>query len=409
MPNNSPISQYQRLVKSNKIRFDDTQQHAIEFLQQIYLTLHPTKISVGSVNSIEHKSLYLWGKVGRGKTFLMDLLVNSLPDSLCRRQHFHHFMQNIHAQLTENYGQPEPLKLIAEKLSSQFKVLCFDEFFVSDIGDAMILGNLLQYMFELKMIVVCTSNCAPQMLYKNGLQRDRFLPAIAAIERNANVVHLNGQDDHRLRALTYVQNYFELPRSLEKQIELHQRLLHRFKLTSVSRYGHSSNNLNSDIHDEPKISILGRDIYYIAKNNDERTRAICFDFDALCSGPRSHFDYVEIAKMFDNILLFNVPPMSGQGYERIKARGTEDSGLNITSSTTETGEREVILAPMDDAVRRFVALVDECYDSHTNLVVTAYVPQHELYTNGTLMFEFERTKSRLIEMASQEFLDSVGT
>lgn len=409
MLSNSPKSQYQTLVRSNKISFDGAQQRAVTFLQQLYLALHSAQTSTGGVKELEHKSLYLWGKVGRGKTFLMDLLVNSLPSSLCRRLHFHHFMQDIHRQLTENYGRPEPLKFIAQQLSMQFKVLCFDEFFVSDIGDAMLLGNLLQYMFELKIIVVCTSNCAPQMLYKNGLQRDRFLPAIAAIEKNADVLHLDGNHDHRLRALRYVQNYFELPQSLERQIALHQSLLQRFKLTSISQHSDCSNIHDDDSDEVPKISILGRDISCIAKTTDAPNSAICFDFEALCIGPRSHFDYVEIAKKFDNILLFNVPSLSGQGYERIKARGTEDIGTNVTASTTHTGEREVILAPMDDAVRRFIALVDECYDSHVNLVITANVPQDQLYTNGTLMFEFERTKSRLVEMASKEFLDRVGT
>lgn len=153
------------------------------------------------------------------------------------------------------------------------------------------------------------------------------------------------------------------------------------------------------------ISILGRKISYIAKNTEEDNSAICFEFSELCQGPRSHFDYVELAKQFNTILLFNTPPMSGQAYERIKARGTEDNGSNINISAGETGEREVLLAPMDDAARRFIALVDECYDCNLNLFITAYLPQNQLYNSGTLMFEFERTKSRLIEMASVEYRD----
>lgn len=400
MLNSSPLIKYQALVDSGKIQKDPSQQHAIELLQQLYLALQSANRDVFQNNNNRHsKGIYLWGKVGRGKTFLMDLLDASLPSSVSKRQHFHHFMQDVHKQLTELSGKSEPLWHIAMQLSKQYKVLCFDEFFVSDIGDAMLLGTLLQYMFALNMVVVCTSNCAPSELYRNGLQRARFLPAIAAIEAHLNVLHLNGEQDHRHRALNYIQRYFELPASLPGQATLHQTLLNQFNLTQKG--AHSS------------IKVLGRSISVIAQSKSETPNygrnhsAICFDFLTLCEGPRSHFDYVELAKKFQSILLFNVPPMSGQAYERIKARGTEDNGSNINIASAETGEREVVLAPMDDALRRFIALVDECYDSKTNLIMTAYVPQNKIYSNGSLMFEFERTKSRLVEMASSEFAASV--
>jgi cell division protein ZapE len=399
MLNTSPLVQYQNLVSSKQIRFDDSQQQAVELLQQLYLDLQQTNVRGRTL-----KGIYLWGKVGRGKTFLMDLFVTSLPNSICRRQHFHHFMQDVHQQLKAFSGKPDPLKLIAKQFSQQYKVLCFDEFFVSDIGDAMLLGNLLQYLFALDIVVVSTSNCAPNELYKNGLQRQRFLPAIAAIEQHTQVLHLSGKQDHRHRSLTFEQNYFELP-SLEltngsnEQISLHQKLLSRFNLMPLDQ-----TNQKSKSKIDLKINILGRPITFIAKNTEHASCVICFEFAELCQGPRSHFDYVEIAKQFNTILLFNVPPMSGQAYERIKARGTEDNGSNINVSAGETGEREVVLAPMDDAARRFIALVDECYDCHINLVITAFVPQNELYNSGTLMFEFERTKSRLVEMASLEYL-----
>ncbi|GHE77637.1 cell division protein ZapE [Thalassotalea profundi] len=401
----SPLSQYQSLVNSNKISFDPSQQQAIELLQQLYLslrTVNPKKYNENLNTGI--KGVYLWGKVGRGKSFLMDLLVNALlntsdntsphhlPLALCKRLHFHHFMQDIHYQLKELSGKAEPLRLIAKEFSKHYKVLCFDEFFVSDIGDAMLLGNLLQYLFELNIVVVSTSNCAPNELYRNGLQRERFLPAIAAIEQYMHVLHLSGEHDHRQRTLTYVQNYYELSNSRAKQIELHQYLLNQYRLKSSEKH----------------IKLLGREIDIVAQNFEKENHAICFEFSALCEGPRSHFDYVELAKQFSTILLFNVPPMSGQAYERIKARGTEDNGSNINVSSGITGEREVVLAPMDDAVRRFIALVDECYDRNINLVITAYVPLHELYKSGSLMFEFERTKSRLTEMASQEYLDRIS-
>ena len=449
----SPLEQYQRLVNSKEIAFDAAQQQAVALLQQLYMKLlstekfpsssgsnSNTKRNINSKNKSKlatAKGIYLWGKVGRGKTFLMDLFVNSLSSSfdtnIAKRQHFHHFMQDVHTGLNELKGKQDPLKRIAQAFAKQHKVLCFDEFFVSDIGDAMLLGNLLQYLFELNVVVICTSNCVPQELYKNGLQRDRFLPAIAAIEQHTDILHLSGLQDHRHRTLTYVQNYFllpklellklELPDAELLQFELHQNLLARFGLSKV---GLSQVELG-----QPKnkvIKILGRDINYLAKSNETDVRegesqkepAICFEFNELCQGARSHLDYVEIAKQFKTILLFNVPPMSGQSYERIKARGTEDNGTdnkragygssgqnklhNVSASIT--GEREVVLAPMDDAVRRFIALVDECYDAKLNLVITAYVPQEQLYNSGTLMFEFERTKSRLVEMASLEYLSS---
>jgi len=400
MLHSSPLTKYQALVDSRKLQKDLSQQHAIVLLQQLYLSLQQVHENASHKSTQpQSKGIYLWGKVGRGKTFLMDLLDASLPSSLCKRQHFHHFMQDVHKRLTELSGKSEPLRHIAKQLSKQYKVLCFDEFFVSDIGDAMLLGNLLQYMFELNMVVVCTSNCAPNELYRNGLQRARFLPAIAAIETYLNVVHLDGEQDHRKRALNYIRCYFELPKPLQAQAALHQTLLRQYGLTM------------SDT--DSSITVLGRRISVVAQSEGNTCKsslsnsAVCFDFSALCEGPRSHFDYVELAKLYKTILVFNVPPMSGQAYERIKARGTEDNGSNINIASAETGEREVVLAPMDDALRRFIALVDECYDSKTNLVMTAYVPQGEIYTSGSLMFEFERTKSRLVEMASLEFMASV--
>jgi cell division protein ZapE len=410
--NNSPLNKYQTLVSSKQINFDDSQQQAVELLQQLYLSLQPKNITQACIKPNSNKKIkgiYLWGKVGRGKTFLMDLFVHSLTESpsnqICKRQHFHHFMRDVHYQLNELSGKPDPLKIIAERFSQQYRVLCFDEFFVSDIGDAMLLGNLLQYLFELKIVIVSTSNCSPDNLFRNGLQRERFLPAIAAIEKHTHILPLAGEYDHRHRILTYVQNYFVLPspvdqQAFNQQTNLHQSLLNRFKLTFSEIV---NDKLNTPSCNE--INILGRPIRYIAKNVAEDEQTISFEFSALCQGPRSHFDYVELAKQFNTLILFNVPPMSGHAYERIKARGTEDNGSNINVSAKETGEREVVLAPMDDAVRRFIALVDECYDCQLNLVITAYVPLNQLYNHGALMFEFERTKSRLTEMASMEYLD----
>lgn len=427
MQNHSPAAQYQQLVASKTIHFDASQQQAVEYLECLYQNLCSQRPNskVGFANHVNEpvKGIYLWGKVGRGKTFLMDLFVDCINHSgqqaLCKRQHFHHFMQHVHRQLNELKGKHNPLKHIADNFAKQYKVLCFDEFFVSDIGDAMLLGNLLQFMFALNVIVVSTSNCAPNELYKNGLQRQRFLPAIDAINQQMHILHLQGGQDHRLRQLTYRQNYFVFPpvqqaRALQQQAELHQNLLTTYGLPQVSKSQVSKSQLKANNTDY--VIILGRKINVIAQNNIAqknglRNKSVCFDFSQLCEGPRSHLDYVELAKQYKTILLFNVPPMSGQSYERIKARGTEDNGSSLIHNSAKhnvaasiTGEREVVLAPMDDAARRFIALVDECYDNKIHLVLTAYVEQHQLYNSGSLTFEFERTKSRLVEMASKEYL-----
>ncbi|OKY27225.1 cell division protein ZapE [Thalassotalea sp. PP2-459] len=399
MLDNSPIRQYNSLISQNKIYTDPAQTQAISLLQQLYETIQQTPHKRGLLKkAAEVKGLYLWGEVGRGKTFLMDLLVQSLPAEICRRHHFHYFMQDVHHQLQRLTGKPEPLTLIAKQYRQQFRVLCFDEFYVSDIGDAMLLGRLMKAMFEFGIVIVTTSNCAPEQLYRNGLQRERFLPAIAAIKHYMQIVHLDGKQDHRHRSLTFQKIYFQLPHDVEEQNKLHQGLLTEFNLIfSTSASGIDAENSSNE------IAILGRNIPFIAKSTNDNNRSICFDFSQLCQGPRSHFDYVELAKKFDTILLLNIPPLSGQPYERIKARGTEDNGLVRDNSASKTGEREICLAPMDDAVRRFIAFIDECYDRQLTVVLTGYVEQNDLYKSGTLMFEFERTKSRLIEMASVEY------
>ncbi|WP_286233923.1 cell division protein ZapE [Thalassotalea sediminis] len=397
MSQRSPNNQYQLLIDSHEIDVDKSQHEAVEYLQKLYVAL-TAKSAWFQHKRRSLKGLYLWGKVGRGKTFLMDLFVASLPKKVCKRQHFHHFMQDVHQQLNYCVGRTEPLKYVAQQFSKQHRVLCFDEFFVTDIGDAMLLGNLLKYLFEFGVVVVCTSNCAPQALYRNGLQRARFLPAITAIEQHTDILHLDGEKDHRKRVLTYAKNYIELPCDQAQQHNIHNALLKQFGLHTAPQ-----NTVPQRENRNNKITILGRDIHYIAQLRDGKKNIICFEFSTLCQGPRSHFDYVELANIFDTILLFNVPNMSGAANETIKARGTEDNGSNINIAASETGQREVMLAPLDDAARRFIALIDECYDRHITVVITAHVAQAKLYNSGTLLFEFERAKSRLIEMSTVEY------
>ena len=364
----SPWQTYQNLIASGQLSFDESQQQALQALQQLHQQILDEKQPAGKETS---EGLYLWGKVGRGKTLLMDMFVESFENNTCLRQHFHHFMRDVHHQLTQLSGKKDPLKQIAKQLKKQHDILCFDEFFVYDIGDAMLLGRLIMYLFEQGMIVVATSNCAPNELYKDGLQRANFLPSIDAIQQNMKVIELTGTQDHRERQLHVLQNYFVISDDFQE-----------YSLVPNKKPG--------------EIEILGREIHYLNKAN----KTIVFDFEDLCLGPRSHFDYIKIAKQFNTVYLLNVPALGGTMYERIKARGTEDGSVG----SGDTGEREVMLAPMDDGARRFIALVDELYDQQVAFYLTCYVPLAELYTDGSLSFQFERARSRLIEMGSEEYI-----
>jgi len=365
----SPLRHYQNLTTKGQVSFDEAQQQALIALEQLHQQLIQNQLPVSGI--------YLWGKVGRGKTFLMDSFVESFDKDVCLRQHFHHFMRDVHRQLTQLSGRKNPLEEIAKQLKAHHQILCFDEFFVNDIGDAMLLGRLLIYLFEQGMVVVATSNCEPSELYKDGLQRANFLPAIKAIYKHMDIVELAGNKDHRERALHTLQNYFVINDD--------------FKEPSFTP------DKNPGV-----IEILGREINYLAISGfSTKNKTIVFDFKDLCLGPRSHFDYIELAQQFDTIFLMNVPVLGGEMFERIKARGTEDGSIG----SGDTGDRQVMLAPMDDGARRFIALIDELYDQQVVLFLTCHVPLEKLYTQGSLAFQFERARSRLIEMRSEEYIN----
>lgn len=297
------------------------------------------------------RGLYLWGGVGRGKTFLVDLFFAGLPTSRKRRTHFHRFMRSVHERLHAHAGARDPLARIAREWGEQLQVLVLDEFFVTDIGDAMLLGRLLERLFAEGVVLVTTSNIAPSGLYKDGLQRARFLPAIALLEQHCVVLHLDSPHDYRLRALTRSPVYRQ---PLDAGADAW--LLERWHALG-----------GDDAHRDAGIVVDGRRIPVRA-----RSRGMAwFDFAALCEGPRAAGDYIEIAREFHTVLLAGVPVMD---------------------------------AAMDDAARRFVTLVDELYDRHVNLVCTAAAPPTALYTGERLVGAFERTASRLIEMRSAEYL-----
>jgi cell division protein ZapE len=297
------------------------------------------------------RGLYLWGGVGRGKTFLIDLFFEGLPIAAKRRTHFHRFMRSVHEQLRAHAGERDPLAAIAREWRAQLRVLVLDEFFVSDIGDAMLLGRLLERLFAEGVVLVTSSNIAPSGLYKDGLQRARFLPAIGLLERHCAVLHLDSPLDYRLRALTRSPVYRQ-PLDAGSDAWLEQRW-HELG--------------GDDSHRDAGIQLDGRRI---------AVRARCdgmawFDFAALCEGPRAAADYIEIACEFHTVLLGGIPRMDAQS---------------------------------DNAARRFVTLVDELYDRHVNLVCSADAPPTGLYAGERLAGAFERTTSRLIEMRSAEYL-----
>jgi len=295
--------------------------------------------------------LYLWGGVGRGKTFLIDLFYDGLPIAQKRRTHFHRFMREVHARLHDHAGTRDPLSAIAHEWRERLRVLVLDEFFVNDIGDAMLLARLLERLFAEGVVLVTTSNSAPQDLYKDGLQRARFEPAIALIEQRCRVLELVSDTDYRLRALTRSPVY-RAPLDAQSDAWLETRW-HELG--------------GDDAHRDAGLDIEGRRIAVRARSKG----MAWFDFDALCEGPRSASDYIEIAHECHTVLLGGVPMMD---------------------------------ARRDDAARRFVTLIDELYDRHVNLVCTAAAAPAALYTGERMTGAFERCASRLIEMQSTDYL-----
>ena len=295
--------------------------------------------------------LYLWGTVGRGKTFLMDLFVASLPHGVALRRHFHRFMGEVHEHLRTLGERQNPLAEVAAGIAARCRVLCLDEFLVNDIGDAMILSGLLDALFARGVSLVTTSNTAPANLYRDGLQRARFLPAIALIERRCHVVEMASSHDWRLRALTRAPVYLTPPGA-----EAHRALERIF-----------AGQARGSVQESGTLHVNGRDIPFVKRDDD----IIWFEFAALCEGPRAVADYIALAKAGPTVIVANVPQFT------------------IYS---------------EDAAKRFVQLVDEFYDRHVKLVLSAAAPITELYDGERLRAEFGRTESRLIEMQSEEYL-----
>ncbi len=358
----SPIERYQTNLEQPGFLPDPVQAAIVDKLDDLYQRLNqPAKsrsgiqrwLPWGKVEQVPEQGLYIWGGVGRGKTYLMDLFYESLPFKNKMRAHFHRFMRRVHQELKTLSGQQDPLEIIATRLRKEAKIICFDEFFVSDITDAMLLGTLFEALFARGMTLVATSNIEPDNLYQNGLQRARFLPAIALINQHTEVVYVDSDTDYRLRALEQAELYHS---PLDDQAEASLQT----SFESVV----------------PDIQVAREDFDLEVEGRPIRARKICedviwFDFVAVCEGPRSQNDYVELAQEFHTVLLSNVP----------------------------------IFKPYNqDALRRFISLVDEFYDRNVKLILSAAAPLEKLFEGGSLHFEFERTQSRLLEMQSRDYL-----
>ncbi|WP_323816399.1 cell division protein ZapE [Cellvibrio sp. NN19] len=366
--NLSPLARYQRDLQRPEFRRDSAQAAAVDHLQHLYEQLVAAwqsereesglggffkRLTGGAKQRQLVRGLYFWGGVGRGKTYLMDNFYESLPFEQKLRAHFHRFMRRVHAELKKLDGQKNPLKQVADIIAAEARVICFDEFFVSDITDAMILGTLMEELFARGVTLVATSNIVPDGLYKDGLQRARFLPAIALLNQHTLVVNVDGGVDYRLRALEQAELYHS---PLDKEAD--QSLMASFK---------SLLSANAEVSENIELEVEGR----LIRSRYLSEGIVWFDFVELCDGPRSQNDYIELAREYHSVILSNVP------------------GLGRAN---------------DDQARRFVNLVDEFYDRQVKLVISAERPLAELYSTGKLDFEFQRTVSRLLEMQSHEYL-----
>lgn len=350
---------YSDIVARNSLTPDAAQRRIVTALQQLQtrIEVKPGRwqktLSTFGIRTwkTSPRGLYLWGGVGRGKTFLMDLFFETLDISAKKRIHFHRMMREVHMRMKAAGNVEDPLDKVAEEIAGETRVLCFDEFFVSDIGDAMILGKLLQGLFARSVTLVATSNSSPQSLYRDGLQRKRFLPAIALLEHHTHVMELNSGTDYRLRLLQQAGTY-----------------LTPADARATDKLGKFFKSMVPGAAQEGRVlDVLGRKIHTVrcAKG------VVWFDFMKICDGPRSQNDYIEIARWYQTVIISDVPLLGRE---------------------------------LENPTRRFISLVDEFYDRRVKLIVSAAASIDTLYQGSKLAFEFQRTASRLTEMHSEEYL-----
>ncbi|KPH65097.1 ATPase [Pseudoalteromonas porphyrae] len=355
----TPWQKYQQDLQRDDFVYDAAQENAVRHLQRLYDDLTTQKPATqgwfaklfSKDSTAPIKGLYFWGGVGRGKTYLVDTFYEALPGTRKMRVHFHRFMHRVHDELKKLNKTADPLEVVADILKAETDIICFDEFFVQDITDAMLLGGLMEALFARGIVLVATSNIVPDELYRNGLQRARFLPAIALVNANTEIVNVDSGIDYRLRTLEQAE-IFHSP--LDEQAD--KNLFEYFDKLSPE-----PGKLDTS------IQIEGRMI----KTRKVSDCIVMFDFAELCESARSQVDYMEISRLYNTVILSNVKQL-GQSN--------------------------------DDAARRFIALVDEFYERHVTLIISAEKPITELYTQGNLNFEFKRCISRLQEMQSLEYL-----
>lgn len=365
----SPLSRYQRLLAAGEYQADEVQRQAVTQLDHIYQALQQIPVASTPVGGLRGKlsrllgkssetakqrpvqGLYMWGGVGRGKTWLMDMFFHSLPGDRKLRLHFHRFMLRVHEELTELQGQENPLEIIADGFKAQTDVLCFDEFFVSDITDAMLLATLLQALFARGITLVATSNIPPDDLYRNGLQRARFLPAIDLINEYCDVMNVDAGIDYRLRTLTQAHLYLT---PLDEQT---RQAMDQMFVKLAGKKGEAA----------PVLQINHRPLQVIHAVDG----VLAVDFHTLCEEARSQLDYIALSRLYHSVILYNVR----------------------------------VMGPLkENTARRFLALVDEFYERHVKLVIAAEASMFEIYQGERLKFEYQRCLSRLQEMQSEEYL-----
>lgn len=358
----TPWEKYQADLQQADFHYDAAQENAVKELQRLFEELTQpkkktkwrVKIKAAFGRGLKKpgvQGIYFYGGVGRGKTYLVDTFYDCLPFKNKMRVHFHRFMYRIHDELKLLENESDPLKIVAAKLAKETKVICFDEFFVSDITDAMILGTLMEALFGHGIVLVATSNIVPDELYRNGLQRARFLPAIDLINQNTRVVNVDSGIDYRLRTL--------------EQAEIYHYPLDQQANANLNCY---FEQLAPEPGTKDESIVVNHRAINTLRNADG---VLMIEFSELCEGPRSQSDYIEFSRLYHSVLLANVKKM-GQSN--------------------------------DDVARRFIAMVDEFYERNVKLIISAEVALEALYTEGLLSFEFKRCLSRLKEMQSHDYL-----
>ncbi len=352
----TPGDLYHQYIKDGDIHADSHQQQLVDRLDDFHQQFCRIKPAGGLLSRFRRtpsiRGLYIYGSVGRGKTWMADLLYDSLPADSKSRIHFHAFMRDIHEQMKKLQGRSDPLRHIAGRFAITNRVIFLDEFHVVDIADAMILARLLRWLFNESISLITTSNVKPEDLYREGIQRASFLPAIALLEDNTHVISLDGDRDYRTEVIQSMPVYL-----LSADTDVSRQFSAEFERLTI---GH-------DVDKGGELQICSRPVGYKCKAMD----VIWFEFRELCMGPRSSSDYLEIARSFHTLFIENIPFLDSSH---------------------------------DDCARRFISMIDICYDHKVKLVISADVLPKNLYCGERLAFEFQRTASRLQEMQSKDYL-----